>query len=79
MTDEQSARSVWRSYARMWALFTNGGDMLLVLAGASLLFSFGKLAQVDWRVCAALCMCVCLLLPLLFFPLPPLLPNLRDR
>jgi hypothetical protein len=56
----------------MWVLLTIGGGMLLVLAGASLLFSFEKLAQVDWRVCAALCICVCIFLPLLFFSAPKL-------
>jgi MFS family permease len=61
MTEEQSIKSVRRSYARTWVLVAMGGSVFLALIGASVLFSF--VHQVDWRVCAVLC--VCLLLALL--------------
>ena len=51
-TEKQGIRSVRQSYARIWVLVLTWASSLLVLEGASLLFS--QIHQVDWRICAAL-------------------------
>ena len=56
-------KRVRRLYARAWVLAVIWGGMLLVLLGASLLFSLVR--EVDWRVCAALGVIVLLALVIL--------------
>jgi hypothetical protein len=63
MRDEQNTRSVRQCYTRTWLRVALGAGTLLVLTGASVLFSF--VHQVDWRVCAGLCRVM--LLAQLFF------------
>jgi hypothetical protein len=59
----QPPKRVRDSYMRPWVLFVIFGSTVLILVGASLLFSL--VSQVDWHVCAALSLSLFLALVLL--------------
>ena len=63
MTEKPEDVGVRSLYARMWVLVFIWGGALLVLIGASLLYSF--VHEVDWHVCATLCVILLLALVIL--------------
>jgi hypothetical protein len=63
MTEKPGDKHMPSLYARTWVLVFIWGGALLVPIGASLLFSF--VPEVDWRVCATLCVILLLTLVIL--------------